>query len=88
MKTAEELYHSMFKRRLDARKDWEDSTWKCFIGLTLPKGKDKIVAKIQELLDGGCKVKTGWIPTAVRGWHDYTILYKEKENGKEAKESD
>ena len=80
MKTAEKIYEGMFKKRFNQRgKMWEDHSWKIIGQLNMPKGKDGIVAKIQELMDKGCDVQAGWFSTAVRGWHEYIIIYKEKQ---------
>jgi len=74
MKTAEELSTELTTKRIRdlAAGDWRKISAFGFKADGLP-----VKVKIQQLLDAGKIVRTGYTTTSVRGYHDKWILWRE-----------
>ncbi len=69
---AKQIYDRMFKKRIahGALKSWTGRS-------VLSIRPTKPLEFIQQQLDEGFKVKAGWYATAIRGYHDYWIFWKQ-----------
>ena len=72
LQTAQEIYDGMFRKRIPHGR-LESFQWRSLRSLR----PQKPMAFIQEKLDAGCVVKAGYMTTAVRGYREYIVLWKE-----------
>jgi len=70
LKTVDQIHAQVFKRRLSPHVDYAAKGWK----FVEPRGR--LWSKISELLAQGYTVAGGYFTTAVRGYHDYQLMYK------------